>query len=175
MSIMLSARAEAQALVDQAWEAAKKQPDGGVAEDDLIEALRVLLPEEDPDARARKRCKSLIKLVEEPPARDTVRYQLTFAFIDEPVPYDPGQLVRDEFRSLNRHGSAQVRYLMAKASRSGENRRAIDRWDDYHQGLAREFASWTISEMRRGRPEVELIFDAFVRETGALAPTAVPA
>jgi hypothetical protein len=142
-------------------------PDGGYAEDVLLEKLIEILPF-DVDGARRKQAQALVNAVTRPGGTEP-NGQIALPGFDA-FDYEPGRLVRDNSGNLYECDVAPLTAIMAESGRARDHANAALHWSNIKSIEAEIFAAWVVEELTKGRPSAELTFGACLREKGHWRP-----
>lgn len=155
--------------VEAVLRAAERNDDGSIDEKTLIDEIAKLL-DFDADAERRNKASRVVRRHKMPGfgERDG---QLTLPGV-EPYAYEPDRLIADYDGRIVEQARAGVEFKRAEAWRAREAARKQQGWADRKTNEHDAFAAWALKETLAGRPERELTFGDFVRETGTWSPGA---
>lgn len=142
-------------------------PDGGYAEDVLLDKLVEIMPF-DVDKARKKQAQALIDAVTRPGGTEA-NGQIALPGFDA-IDYEPGRLIRDNARNLYECDRAPLTAIMAEASRARDHANATLHWSNIKATEAEIFAAWVVEELTKGRPAAELTWGNCLRETGHWRP-----
>jgi hypothetical protein len=153
-----------ESILDQALARVKRNKDGSIPTDKLIEAVADLITI-DVESERKRKARALVDRRTAPGSTEP-HGQLVLPLANlEPYPYEPNRLVKAG-SSVIEQDRARPEHKTQEWEKARENLRRVEVWERRKAYEVNGYTSWFIAQLKKRRKESELTFGRYLREQG---------
>lgn len=158
-------------IIDRLLGEVGRDDDRAFDADTLIDQLADEIPFDEQEARRAKAKRAFDRRTKPDSSKPDGRLVIPGL---EAFAYEPERLIVDDDGRGIELRNAILAFLQAEAERATTNEQRVLKWARLKRSAVSNYAAWVIEQMQSGRKASELIWDAFVRETGVWQPDDAP-